>query len=82
MYYYALDEYKIYYHARKLELSTKIIFKISNLYIELNFNNSTYKIKSCMPYRDNQFLWGVAVLVLDSHPKHKKGPDPRPLRKS
>ena len=28
------------------------------------------------------FLWGVAVLELDSHPDQNKGPEPRTLRKS
>ncbi len=26
------------------------------------------------------FLWGVAVLQLDSHPDQNKGPEPRTLR--
>ncbi len=30
---------------------------------------------------DVMFLWGVALLVLDNHPDHNKGPDQRTLRK-
>ncbi len=26
------------------------------------------------------YLWGVAVLELDSYPEHNKGPDPHTLR--
>ena len=28
------------------------------------------------------FLWDVAVLKLDIHPEHNKGPDPSALHKS
>ena len=28
------------------------------------------------------YLWGVAILELDSHPDHNKGPDQRTMRSS
>ncbi len=47
--------------------------KLTNLVKQRIINKLNNALMLC-------FLWGVAVLELESHPNHKKGPDPRNLR--